>query len=126
MPEVAAKQQRKKRDYKAERERRKAQVNGDAKPKASKASGAPPPTRGKEIDVSKLDREKTAKRLETIYRLEKAVEKKKASFDAASQVRRRTKADFEKAQDALEKEIRDQRFGPGPLFNPEGTGPAGT
>lgn len=79
----------------------------------------------KEIDLTKLSPEKALKRLDAIYKKEKVVERKQASFDLASRARRAAKADLEQAQDELAKEIQDQRFGPGPLFNADGTGPAG-
>lgn len=106
-----------------------------AKPaaKAAKGKAEAKPTKAEldalkkrtEVDVSKLSPEKAMKRLEAIYKKEKAVEKKQASFDLASRARRAAKAELEQAQDELAKEIQDQRFGPGPLFNADGSGPAG-
>jgi hypothetical protein len=99
----------------------KKKPSGGKKPAAVKA---PKAWAGKEVDPSKLDDGKAKKRLASIYRLEKTVEQKQAAFDSASAVRRAAKAELEDAQDKLELEIREQRFGPGPLFNATGTGPA--
>lgn len=104
----------------------------DAKPAKGKAPAAP--TKAEvdaakkriEVDTSKLTPEKAIKRLDAIYKLEKIVEKKQASYDLASRARRAAKAELEQAQEELANEIQDQRFGPGPLFNPDGSGPAGS
>lgn len=96
---------------------------------ASPPSAAPKPgteSRPKEIDPDTLDREKARKRLGAIYKLEKAVEHKKVKLEAASRARRAAKAEYGDACDCLENEIHEQRFGPGPLFNFDGSGAAGT
>jgi predicted small lipoprotein YifL len=95
----------------------------------SKIEKPKPPAKAKrtaEIDPGSLDHDKARKRLRKIYALEKDVERCQAVFDSASTQRRAAKADLEAAQEALELEIREQRFGPGPLFNTDGSGPAGT
>jgi len=83
---------------------------------APKAASTP----RKEVDVSKINQQEGKKRLGSIYRLEKSVERTKSVLEAASKTRRSAKANHEKAVDVLEKEIRDQRFGPGPLFDVSG------
>lgn len=92
-----------------------------AKPKDEKPAAKP-----KEINPETLETSKARKRLGAIYKLERNVERKKAAFDLASRSRRAAKAELEQAEEDLEKEIREQRFGPGPLFNADGSGPAGT
>lgn len=85
------------------------------------------PTSGaiaREIDPDALDVDEARKRCRAIYRIEKRVEAKKAAFDEASALRRAAKAEYELALSDLEREIQEQRFGPGPLFSPDGKGPA--
>lgn len=93
-------------------------------PKRSKGAAAAEKPRA-ELDPGKLDAKASATRLRSIYRLQGAVENKKATYDAASRVRRAAKAELEEALEALEKEVHEQRFGPGPLFNPDGSDAAG-
>lgn len=94
--------------------------------KAKPAKGDAPAKPAKEIDVGALDVGKARKRLGAIYKLKKNLEKKQALFDLASRNRRAAKAELEEAQAELDREIEEQRVGPGPLFgaNPE-TLPAG-
>lgn len=111
---------------KARRARLKAEKEGGsstATPKSPKASKAKSPKgepaaapRGKEVDLGRVAPEKAKGMLLKVHKLEKAVEKAKGAFDKASQARRAARANLEKAQDALQREIQDQRFGPGPLF----------
>lgn len=90
-------------------------AKGDKSPRPDGDSGASKPH--KEVDAMKLDHDERAKRLSKIYKLERAVEKKKAAFETASKLRRAAKAELEEAEEAMELEIREQRFGPGPLFS---------
>jgi hypothetical protein len=84
------------------------------------------PAKPKPVNVKALEPEKMTKRLAAIYKLEQECETARASFDLASQARRAARAKLDEANDALEKEIREQRYGPGPLFNATGDGPAET
>lgn len=95
-----------------------------ARARTARAPASLPPRTGKEIDPTKLDQTKAVKRLASIYDLEREVEVRKHVYENAKRDLRSARADFESAVEALEKEIREQRFGPGPLFNAEGTGPA--
>lgn len=74
--------------------------------------------RKKELDVSKIDEKRGKKMLAAIHELEREAERKRHLFELASQNRRAAKAELEEAEDALRKEINDQRFGAGPLFDP--------
>jgi len=93
----------------------------DAETKSKKAS-EPKGPRGKEIEVDKIDASRARKMLGTTHKLSKAVERARAALDVASKQRRAAKANHEEAVEALERELREQRFGPGPLFNADGTG----
>ena len=77
-----------------------------------------------EIDATKLDPEEAKKRCAAIYKLEKAVERKRQAYDQAKRGAKSAKGSLEEAEEALEKEIREQRKGPGPLFDATGKGPA--
>lgn len=95
-----------------------------AKPKVASVGIAKPEKRV-ELDPSKLDPKASAKRLRAIYQLQAEVDTKTATYEAASRVRRAAKADLEEALEALAIEVHDQRFGPGPLFNADGSNAAG-
>lgn len=113
-------------------EQRKAKQERDRARRAkAKATKGPKPTkpakgekveqpRGKEVDLSRVAADKAKGMLLKVHKLEKGVEAARAKFDRASQARRAAKANLEKAQDALNREIQDQRFGPGPLFAKDG------
>lgn len=112
---------------KARRARLKAEKGASSTPKGPKPSKAkkaskaePEAARGKEVDLGRVAPEKAKGMLLKVHKLEKAVEKAKGAFDKASQARRAARANLEKAQDALQREIQDQRFGPGPLFTGAG------
>lgn len=94
---------------------------------STKATAPKPktPTKTVEVDPTKLSPEKLRDRVAKIYALEKVRDRKKAALDLASRGRRAAKAELEQAEEDLTKEIQEQRFGPGPLFNPDGSGPAG-
>lgn len=97
------------------------------KPEPAIASPAPPPAKGdkpKEIDAKELDPEEARKRCAAIYKREKKVEAKRKLHEVAKKGAKAAKAALDDAEDALEKEIREQRFGPGPLFSPDGQSPA--
>lgn len=79
----------------------------------------------KEVNPSKLDSVAAHRRLRSIYRLEKELENKRVALELASSNRRAAKAAYDEAIEALEKEIREQRTGPGPLFNEDGSGARG-
>lgn len=92
------------------------------KPSAKKGDkGEPTLKQAKEVDLSAIDVGKARKRLGAIYKLKKNLAKKQALFDLASRNRRAAKAELEEAQAELDREIEEQRVGPGPLFgaNPE-------
>lgn len=90
--------------------------------KATSAKGAA--KAASEIDPSKLTPEEAKKHCAAIYKLEKIVEKKREAHDQAKRGAKSAKAALTEAEAALEKEIREQRTGPGPLFDPTGKGPA--
>jgi len=94
--------------------------------KAAKASAAvaTPKEKPKEVDVKNLSEAETRKRCVAIYRLERTIESKRAVHDVAKRSAASAKKALTDAEDALAKEINDQRFGPGPLFNATGDGPA--
>jgi len=106
---------------KARRARLKAEKSETPKPtkepkaKKDKAPKAEPP-RGKEVDLSRVAPDKAKGMLVKVHKLEKAVEKAAAKLAVASQERRAARANLEKAQEALQREIQEQRYGPGPLF----------
>jgi len=87
---------------------------------AAKAT-APQP---KEIDPKKITEAEGQKRCAAIYKLEKIIEGKRALHDVAKRGAASAKAALKEAEEALAQEIHEQRFGPGPLFNPAGDGPA--
>lgn len=95
--------------------------------KTARRSPAPKPpatTPAKEVDPKSLEGDEAKKRVAAIYKLEKVVEAKKALEAVAKSGAKAATAARKEAEDALEQEIREQRFGPGPLFNETGTGPA--
>ncbi len=73
-------------------------------------------SRGTEVDLRRVAPKKAKGMLVKVHKLEKAVEKAASRLAVASQARRAARADLEMAQDALQNEIQDQRYGPGPLF----------
>lgn len=77
-----------------------------------------------EVDPRSLPPDDARKRCAAIYELEREVEKKRAAHDLAKKAARAKKAELDDAEAALEKEIRDQRMGPGPLFSADGKGPS--
>lgn len=104
----------------------KARAKAPAKAEAKRSKGAAAADKSRpELDPGNLDAKASAVRLRAIYRLQGDVENKKATYEAASRVRRAAKAELEEALEALEKEVHEQRFGPGPLFNPDGSDAAG-
>jgi len=89
------------------------------------AKAKPEPTKPqKEIDPKTLDTAEAQKRCAAIYKLEKIVEGKRALHDVAKRGAAAAKSALKEAEEALAQEIHEQRFGPGPLFNPNGDGPA--
>lgn len=95
-----------------------------AKKTAGKAPPSMPQKKAVEVKVSDLDTEQLAKRCSKIYALERDIEGKTKLDALARRNAKNTKAALTAAQAALTKEITEQRFGPGPLFDPSGTGPA--
>lgn len=75
---------------------------------------AAPATR-EEVDSSLLDPEEAKKRCGEIYRLEKKIEARRASYELLKGRTKTAKTSLNAAEEALDKEIADQRFGPGPL-----------
>ena len=90
--------------------------------KAAAAKAAAP--KPKEIDATKLTAEQGQKRCAAIYRMEKIIEGKRALHDVAKRGAAAAKSALKEAEEALAQEIHEQRFGPGPLFNAAGNGPA--
>lgn len=106
---------------KANQKRKAARKTG--KKKATKKASTPKPAPPKadppkEIDPTALDPAEAKKRVGVIYKLEKAVEKARAAHDLAKRAAKAAKDKLTGAEGALEKEIRDQRYGPGPLYDP--------
>lgn len=81
--------------------------------KASKAS------KSKEVDPDKLDPADARKRCRMIYRLEKKIETKRIAHDQSKRNTAAAKKALDGALEELRKEISEQRFGPGPLFDDE-------
>ncbi len=77
-----------------------------------------------EIDVSQLSTADLAKRVTAIYKREKKVEAKTAVYALAKSAAKIAKGALQEAEDALRQEIDEQRWGPGPLFSPDGQGKA--
>lgn len=73
-----------------------------------------------ETNPKNLTLDEATKRVDVIYRLEKAVESKRASHAVAKLAAKAAKEALAAAVEALESEIREQRLGPGPLFTPDG------
>lgn len=67
-------------------------------------------------DVNGLDADEARKRVGAIYKLEAEVEKKRAAYEIAATVAKSKREELKLAEEALAKEIHDQRVGPGPLF----------
>ena len=87
-----------------------------AKGPKKKAISASPRASQKDVDPESLDTNKARSRLGAIYSLEKELENKRVAFSISSSNRRVAKAELDEAEEALAKEIREQRTGPGPLF----------
>lgn len=68
------------------------------------------------IDLESLGATKLTKRLKRLYELEKDVENKQARLDMASRDRLAAKGALQQAQEDLQKELREQREGPGELY----------
>tara|TARA_R110000822_G_scaffold120633_1_gene254129 strand:- start:22560 stop:22850 length:291 start_codon:yes stop_codon:yes gene_type:complete len=91
------------------------------KPKTSPPPAPRPKTSKRtEVDPAKLKPDDAKKRCAAIYKCEKAVELKTAAHELAKGKAKISKAALVAAEDALRQEISEQRFGPGPLFPPEG------
>lgn len=56
-------------------------------------------------------------RVSAIYSLQAKVEEMRVGFERANELHKLAKKSLEYAEEALAKEIREQRNGPGPLFN---------
>lgn len=91
------------------------------KPTTKKPDKATAP---KEIDPKKLTEADARERCAAIYRLEKKVDAKRAVHELAKAGAKSARAALKEASEAFAKEIHEQRFGPGPLFTPDGKGPA--
>lgn len=92
--------------------------------KAAKAP-RPKPDKRSEVDLNNLPAAELAKRCKRIYELEKARDIARERHVAAKKTPAAYKRKLDEAQEALDQEIEEQRFGPGPLFDPSGTKPAG-
>lgn len=91
---------------------------------AARTSAPKPDASREEINPATLPEAEARKRVAAIYRLEKVVGSKRAVHDAAKRGAKSAKTALSEAEEALEQEINEQRFGPGPLFSPDGKGPA--
>ncbi len=127
-----------------DRRRKKREADRAAKAKAAGKLGTAPgkgqrPTKSKgttvELKASKrkaltatelagLGDAERKKRLTKLYRLEGELETKRASYAASKKTTASHKRALGTAEAALEKELDEQRFGPGPLFDATGSGPA--
>ncbi len=76
-----------------------------------------------EVDPKLLTAEDAQKRCAAIYKLEKKINGKRAVYDISKRAAKTAKDALEVAEEALAKEIEEQRFGPGPLFDELGTEP---
>lgn len=94
--------------------------------KRSKANTRPPQGEDQHLDPSNLSQQAAARRLEKIYKLQEDIDTAQASFERASALRREAKGRLDEARKALDIEVEGQRKGPGPLFNADGSGAAGT
>lgn len=81
-----------------------------------KATRKPAAAVAKEVDAAGLEPTEARKRCAAIYKFERKVEAKRKLHDLAKAGAKSAKAQLTDAEDALEQEIREQRFGPGPLF----------
>ena len=70
----------------------------------------------REVDPKNLEPEDAKKRCAAIYKRERKVEGKRVIHELAKKTAKAAKAALTDAEEELEKEINDQRFGPGPLF----------
>lgn len=87
-------------------------------PKSTPAPSSLPkkPAAPKEVDPNKLSAADAQKRCAAIYKLENTIEKKRRLHELAKAGAKAAKDSLKAAEDALAKEIQEQRFGPGPLF----------
>ena len=75
-----------------------------------------------EADPTTFDHGQATSRLSVIYALKRNVEIAEAMHIAATEARKAAKEHLDAARAELENELREQRFGPGPLFGPDGAG----
>lgn len=73
----------------------------------------------REVDPNKLSAQEAQKRCKAIYDLEKRRDGARIKHDASKRAQKAAKVALDKAQAELDQEIADQRFGPGPLFDPD-------
>lgn len=93
-------------------------------PPSMPEKGGGKPANRKQVDLGKLTEADKKKRLAAVYKLEGEIEKRRAVYDASKKTTASHKKALASAEAALDKELDEQRFGPGPLFNEDGTGPA--
>jgi len=86
---------------------------------AAPPSSPPALAHRKEINPEKLSAEDAKKRVAEIYRLEADVEKARQKFEISRRATSSAKKTLRAAEERLEREIQDQRFGAGPLFPPK-------
>lgn len=67
--------------------------------------------------VNEIDEREAKKRLRTIYDLEREVERKRVVYVTLKSNAKVAKAELADAEEALAREIGEQRKGPGPLFD---------
>ncbi len=77
-----------------------------------------------EVDPTKLKPDDLRKRVAKVYQLERQVERARVAYDLSRRHFAGAKRALADAEEQLEQEIRDQRYGPGPLFTPDGQGAA--
>ena len=85
-------------------------------PSTRKPSTGSAPSKPREVDPNSLEGDDAKKRVAAIYKLEKVIEGKRAVHDVAKRAAKAAKAALTEAEEAMEQELHEQRFGPGPLF----------
>jgi len=122
----ATKKVTKKVTKKAKKAKKAVTLVSESKPKPAPKKDTPPATPPrKPIDPSKLKPAEAAKRIKKIYELEAHIEEKHALAGLAKQTSKAANDALKGARAALATELDGQRFGPGELFNEDGSGPAG-
>jgi hypothetical protein len=70
------------------------------------------------VNISRLSPHELERRLKTIYELEKKRDATAVRLEVSKKATAAARRAFGRAQAALDKEVDDQRHGPGPLYDP--------